>query len=436
MNRIFIFYIIWLFISLPFLGFAAGDGGVLGKTHTVIYIKENTQYSVIHHFAGTQKMFISIDFDWKKSNATVWLLPVPSDPVNVSIDIPEGVPHFSGNELIETARGNLNEVLNTFLNSYYLSTILPIPMSFIINSLATGSMGDSVIVHKHIEEFGLTAEVISANEGMGIYNYLTSNGLELSEGIVPQLDKYVEMKYSFIVMWFSDSQLTIRYPAILMEFPTEDIYYPLILTSIYGNGVIPIQIIVVGYVTPKLYNEIEKYTDVSYFYQSSLEPRDPESEYDHEIESGEYFDFIREIYSLWDAKFTLIKLKTPANALKNDLWIEKKKPDKLDYAEGINNIFGSELEIPMILLLFLILSFLVGFFLGFIVFGHEKKEFPFYLMMGFGNTIGIIGLIISTLLVSHFRKYPGRKVIIFFISFIISFTLIFGLFFLILMIPL
>ena len=430
--------IVLVYISLPFLGPVTADGGIFGKRDTIFYIKENTQYAIIHHQAGKQNMIVSVNFKWEESNKTAWIFPVPSDPENVDIDVADGVPMFRGNDVVKEAKEDLRDALNLFLVLYLISFGFPIPFTLTYTSIrgmkgGLGAASGNVDVHKHLEKYGLTVEVISATEGLGIYRYMTNRGLDISEGIVSQLDQYVEKDYSFVVTWISSENLTAREPGIIMEFPTQKIFYPMILTSIYGNDVIPIELMIVGHVSPIIYEEIEPYCDVSYW-KGSLSTNYGYSSY--QKVSPALKNFTKGISDNWDGKFTRMEINAPSSFFKKDLWIEKEVPDKVGYAITIHNVFGEDTRFPTFLLLFLTFSLLISFILGIVIFGRKKDDIPFYLIIGLGNLMGILGLLICTVVITGHRKFSLDKAAYFIISFIPIFIISLWLFLAILMVPL
>jgi len=52
------FYIFFLFISCHVVGAVVADGGIIGKSTSIIYPLENSQYAVIDYFSGKEKMYI------------------------------------------------------------------------------------------------------------------------------------------------------------------------------------------------------------------------------------------------------------------------------------------------------------------------------------------------------------------------------------------
>ena len=121
--------IVLALIASPLLGPVAADGGIFGKGTTIFTIDENTQYAVIHHMSGKQKMIVTVNFDWVESNKTAWIFPLPSNPESVDIDIADGAPVFSGDDLIKEAKDDLQLTMGIFPYMYLMSVAIPLPFT-------------------------------------------------------------------------------------------------------------------------------------------------------------------------------------------------------------------------------------------------------------------------------------------------------------------
>ena len=185
-----------MFAAQPSIGLVAADGCVLAKTQTVFQVDEESQYAVIHHTDGVQNMFISVGFDWQDSDSMAWILPVPSTPQDIRVGILDGTPEFSGSNIQEDAKDAVIDAAGLFTMVYVISAGIPWPLTYVLLGMTTalllGTTGFTV--HDRLEMGGLVVEVVSATEGEGMYSYLTANGLEISEGLIPQLDAYVEKR--------------------------------------------------------------------------------------------------------------------------------------------------------------------------------------------------------------------------------------------------
>jgi hypothetical protein len=434
-KRIFVALMVMMFLSSPILGMASADGGIFGKAGSLFYLKENTQYSVIDYSNGIQKMMISVNFDWQDSQKAAWILPIPSNPDSVNVDLADGAPSFRGADLIDLAKDDLEDARLSHTFTYLASTAIPIPISmlfFSVTGMMAGTASTGIEVSQRVEKHGLTVEIISATKGTGIYNYLAGNDLDISQGIIPQLDKYVKKEYSFAITWISDNKLLAREPGLILEFPTKDIYYPMILTSIYKDRTIPIEIIIVGHVTPKIYSEIEPYTSVKYWYNGYS----PSRNYGYNRNSPEINNFTDDITNKWDRKFTSIEIKAPANTFKKDIWMENQAPFKVPHAYGIHESFKSQNRFQTMLVLYLFFSIVIACILGVIIFGKKKEDIPIYFLLGIGNFIGIFGLIIFTAYMNKKKKYGLEKAALFITTYIITFFLSIWFLLTILMLPL
>jgi hypothetical protein len=434
-KRIFAILTVMLFFSSPFLGMASADGGIFGKGGNLFYLKENTQYSVIDHTNGIQKMMISVNFDWQDTERAAWILPIPSNADSVDVDLADGAPSFRGTNLIDLAKDDLEYARYSHTFTYLASAVIPVPLSmlfFSVSGMMAGTATTGIEVSQRVEKHGLTMEIISATEGIGLYNYLVGNGLEISQGIIPQLEKKKKKDYSFAVTWITDNKILAREPGLILEFPTKDIYYPMILTSIYKERTIPIEIIIIGHVTPKIYSDIEPHTEVKYWYNGYS----PQRYYGYDRNSPEIKEFTEEITSKWDRKFTSIKIEAPANTFKKDIWMEDKAPFKVSYAHNIRDGFQTRNRYVTMLLIYLFFSVVIACVLGIFIFGKKKEDIPIYFLLGIGNLIGILGLIIFTAYVNKKKKYGIEKVSLFVTLFFIIYFLSISLLFTLLMLPL
>ena len=273
---IFITLVSFTLISFPSFVFA--DGMVIGPLPEGDWVRvdESRQQAFINYENGIEKLIVAVEIE-KENQDAVWILPVPSKPEQVEIDITSKLPIFFGDEVTSKAK---EVFFNNVLFSYsgaFLSQVWTFPLAIIFTSVRTAGpgtssekipSGDSVAIETHIERAGMVAEVITAKDGQAIYNYFSQKGFHIKPGAIPKLNSYIEKEYSFVVAWITSEAINKENKeqrGIFISFPTSKIYYPLVLTSIYGESEIPITIRVLGYVKPKLFSEIRPYTEVSYF---------------------------------------------------------------------------------------------------------------------------------------------------------------------------
>ena len=413
-------YVASMLMFLPLAGSAAADGGVIGKSGDIFFLGENSQYAVIDYSEGVERMLLSISFEWRDSTDTAWIFPIPAEAENVQVSIVDGAPKFTGADIVEDAGADLGLAAGAFALSYVFSLAIPLPLILVGGQyfMMSGLIGTSsgATVHLHLEKYGFVVEVISATGGAGIYNYLTSNGLEISEGIIPQLDDYVDKDFSFVVTWVSGYITLTRNPGILVCFPTSRMYYPLALTSIYGSKVIPTEIYVIGHAQPLVYDEIRPYTDVAY-YRGSMSGMGDDV-------SPDLREYVGDITSRWNGAFTRIELSAPSDALKKDLWISSEVPLKAVHADFVRVLFDRQALLPTLLVMFMVVSLLMSLLVGLLVLGNRKKSIPLYLVIGMSNMIGILGVIISTNHMKRRMAITDEQATSFIASFCLGFFLV------------
>jgi hypothetical protein len=170
---------------------------------------------------------------------------------------------------------------------------------------------EDLIIHEHVEKMGFTSELISANTSETINLYLEEKNINLTENADNIIDEYIGNDYSFVVSWISDVETFKKETqtdyhdfwhyygepfyilGVSVNFPTDEIYYPLKLTSIYDDEIIPVLIQINGLVTPKnTFNGM----DTTYYYENNK-------------------------------AYTEITITTPSNSFTEDLWILNKAPD-------------------------------------------------------------------------------------------------------------
>lgn len=373
-------------------------------------LTEEQQFCAINYKNGYQHMILTVDTGQElKGDKAVWIFPVPAQPEKVAINIIKGFPNLMGYDIEEKADQLISEVFSTMrATQVYAFPLMLFAGQFGATS-EFGKAGDSlggVTVHERIEKMGLTTELVSAENGILLANYVASKGLDLPDTSKYILQGYTGQKYSFVISWISDVEKfkqeqrakEISYRGmwtgnalgVFISFPTEKIYYPLMPTSVYGSKRVPAVIYVLDYVTPELYDGIKSDTEVNYFYQIgstySEELRDFFVGYEKNpmmlySELGETPGF-----AIDNIKYTKIKVNPPSKYLTQDLWIDSSAPFKIKSIDFINQsgfIFA--------LIFFIICSCLASMISGMISFrgsGASKLKFALFGLFNFLTLIG------------------------------------------------
>lgn len=367
------------------------------------YSDESNQQAFINYDNGLQKMIISVGFEGEDNNGIVWLFPVPSDPNKVVIDVVKNLPQLSGEEISKKAKSNLDDATK-FLQMTQIYTIPFVMLSrSFVGTLGTeginaplGMKGrdieQDVVVYEHLEKEGITSEIITAKTAVGLYDYLKNKGLKIESGSIPVLDNYIGKEYSFVASWISSPEKAIstQNRGIFVTFPTKDIYYPMLPTSVYGSKIVPATIRLIGHVSPKVFQDIKSYTKTDYYIDSYVS----------------FSDDLKNFYSgrNQSIKYTKIEINAPSKFLTDDLWISNSSPIKTYYSTFIA-------KHPAISAIFLLIisSLIVGILAGWIVFKALRKNIFKLGLVGLSNCLSIFGLLITTALIGTKEKNESAE---------------------------
>jgi len=243
-----------------------------------------------------------------------------------------------------------------------------------------------VIVYEHLEKENITTEIITAKTAQGMYQYLKKKGLIIEQGSIPVLGHYIGKKFAFIVSWISQTNVVTtesqsKQKGVFVTFFTQKIYYPLLLTSVYGNEIVPTSIRIFGHRSPKIFNDIKNYTKVEYFV-------------DNYVRLGEGLeDFYNSPTK--NVKYTKIEIKAPSKFLTDDLWISSGAPLKTYYSS-----FVAQHSLASGILLLILSSIITCIMAGWIIFKklRNKNGILKLALVGLSNCLSITGLAITTVL--------------------------------------
>jgi hypothetical protein len=377
----------WLVVGALATALAPADGFVVARDHLGRWDlqQEQSQLCLINYERGIERMLVSVALSDLRGTKAAWVVPIPSSPDSVSVDIVKGFPTLAGTNIITRAeRVVTGQFSRMCLMQLYPALYLPDPnrragVDVVYGMGATGS--DGVNVHSHKEELGLTTELVTAEHPGAILGYLTAKGVMLPEKVRPVLDKYRADSFSFVVTWISDTgafmreslttqESRIMTPAmgISASFPARRPFFPLVPTSAYGNSEIPIDLFVIGHLTPALYGRLqypEPGTRVNYCTQR---------DYDVPAALRSFFNGREHIRQL---HYTNVRIRVRSFNLKQDLWFEPGPPRKATCARLLN-----EYQLLWVPLLFILNSCLASLFAGAIVLGRFRL--PLVRQAGFG----------------------------------------------------
>ena len=396
MKKIFsIFIILLLFCPLVF-----ADGMIHIYDRDMWRLgSENQQLVAINYQDGFENMLISIDInDDIHGEKAVWIFPVPSNPDQVVIDILKGYPRFWGKDIDSQFNDIVGGVgIGMVVYSTFPLPIFMAPLAY-FGVLSPGAFlpREDITVHEKIEKMGLTTELITTKDANSLNKYLQNKGLDIPQESVNILNEYIGKDYSFVVSYISnfaqfksEAKTGDRYRydresgipiGVFVKFPTDEIYFPLKPTSVYGSQEIPILMYVIGHVTPNLYPEIEQQAEVTYFKQGRYRP---------EPELQNFFNGRSEIDNL---KYTKIKLNAPSKYFSDDLWIKNSAPISVTIKDFLASIFWL-----WAIVLYVCFSCIASYLSGLISFKNNPLPKKKLMLHGLWNCLTFIGFLIATI---------------------------------------
>jgi len=420
MKRIVVLSLAMLFLLALVPSEVKADGVTIRIESNAFALHDETaQVAAINYENGREKLLLAVKLGELTSGPVVWIVPVPARASEVKIDVCQEFPRFSGLDIMQWAE-RYKEVVEeiagyvSMTQIWAAGSILPNLGQFIGEELTGG-----VEVYTHVEKEGVMAEVVTAETGHALDEYLQERKVAVPSGSIPVIDEYIGKNYSFVVSWI-ESKPTERKdvtPAIFAEFPTDKLYYPLKLTSAYGNQRIPVQLTVLGYVKPDLYPEIERFTKCRYFYfyRASGGPAGFYGKAFGSYETSSRTDWL----AVDGAKFTTIEIgnaggsilkgRTPqAKNFVDDLWMKslddlpREVTKVIDRTEKRAQTFRENWLVLFIPWLFC-LSLVSGALAGFILYRKPKK----FALIGLANCLTLISLIVATIAEA---KKEGKRV--------------------------
>ena len=381
--------LISLLIILSIISVAYGDGCVYYYyTHKKDFfhpLTENLQVAVINYNNGMEDMLISIKTK-PKGDGAFWIFPIPAKPEESEIDIIQKFPRISGYEPKSKLGAEIKNSQDLMIYSqiYSLSLVGVFPLGVGGATYTSSEMDRGVSVHQIIEKAGITTQLITCRDGNGLSNYLSEKGLSIPDDLMPIIGDYIGEDYSFVVSWISNPEeykagLKQGDIALRIRFSTDRIYYPLKLTSIYGDRLIPIYLYIIGRVRPELYDSIRESTKTDYFISE---------EFQVPSELSSFFGREGQVSNL---KYTKVKIYTRARNLEEDLWFDNYTPIDVLIAD-----LFSPFSPLMSILLFALFSCLASILAGFAIF-RGKVPIKDLITMGLFNFLTLFGVSIAAI---------------------------------------
>lgn len=411
-------------LTMPMLSLHATADGFSMRYDTSLdawrSLTERDQFCIINYHAGIEKMIVQIQvprYEVSSSEKVAWLFPVPATPESVSLRHLQTIPRLDGDPLGASVYERISESRSwayPFATQIYTAPAIFLGYMILLGFGGTsGANADQVYTYEVLEQYGVTSEVLDAETPEALSAYLALKGLVLPETAENLIARYVNSGHSIVLSWISDVLEFVSEASTLpggnayslgigVEFPCDEIFYPLRMTSAYDTLEIPITVQVLGHVTPEAYPAGgELRFSCEYRVQRTYAPLTEYHDYIPYYEIGrinysesraEYMYFLEEqidanhgsLY-LRNVDYTVVTFDGPAGALSEDLRFSDSSP----IAVSATGFLGDN---PWVVVLALtVLASCVSSLLAFtIVIGWNSRFMARVALLGLFNVLSLI----------------------------------------------
>lgn len=454
MIRGFAVLVVAAFTMLPLTALGAAADG-MSQVYVPAYDSwelaiEDSQFAMISLVDGKENLVIQASIDAYSLNAgakAVWFFPIPSSTEDANISIVQTMTSLDGYFLKSLAKRELDRSL-TYVYMSQLYPIIPLGLTTqtfggtyggkdMLSGGSEDGMNDTsgLVISEHVEAFGLASELISAQDSAAIDSYLSDKGLDLASAADEQLDAYVGQEYSFVVSWITNMSEfqsmshqqygytgTVYMLGVSVTFPAERMYYPLKLTSIYGNREIPMVIQVLGRASSLSFQDEREQAMVDEY--QCVDPSYYVTDQNAWFFRNELRARSQATGTIDNVEFTIITMAGASQYLTEDLWID---PHWETGSSTLSFVYNNSWVVALAVMVSA--SVLASVAAGWIAYRAHRPDFKMFAALGLMNLLTLGGLIAATFIFDIERDFLNprteriaghRKA-----DFILSFTVLF-----------
>ncbi|TBR24526.1 hypothetical protein EPO15_03895, partial [bacterium] len=242
---------------------ARADGMMWDAPSAKDLVLEKSQEAWLEHANGRERLVVAVA-PGRVTPHLAWLLPLPVRADQVRLSLADKLPRWEGREVRADAQLTLHPVMTVFYFLLFglagagggqfaivLGIILMLNAISIGPSFGPGGVGtaDAVRVSKHTELGGLASELAEAPSLKAFEDYLAAKSCALPDAAREAVGEHLRTGGSFVVSWAQAPTLE-KSLAVQVEFPAAKPWYPVRLTSGYGDARTPIDLHIAGWWTP------------------------------------------------------------------------------------------------------------------------------------------------------------------------------------------
>lgn len=357
-------------------------------------VPEESQHAVIVHDRGREGMLLAVNFNLEGNEKAFWLFPVPGRPEEVKADVIDTFPQINGIQPAAFAKMKFQLLFDCQM----LSQLYTWPFMCFMSSL--GKAGMDINIHSVVEKDGLRIETLTAGTLLSLNEHLKDKGIDIADSELAVFSDYLNDQYSLIFVEIASRDELLkqfpdypsfqrgedgRWPCVFVEFPSEEIFFPLKPTGSYQE---PIRIFVKVLKYVKSKQELDDSWHLGYYHLIDAEEALP--------------DVLIPYVTEQPPCYTLFRFYGDASQLTDDLWMIPHVPNRVRYAQFINSFAGfgrGSVIIITWLAFFLFQSWACAGLAGFLCY---RKWNP-YAGLGLGNIATLFGVY---LLAKYCKRFP------------------------------
>jgi hypothetical protein len=403
-----------LLVVLPLLIPAvAGDGFIIDPWG--LPFEEGAQTAFVLCNAGLESLVIHVSSD--SPEGSFWLVPVWSAPENVVVSHVSSLTldgYDRGTDAWAAVKsrsalwfvgGSLASQLYPALSPFSLPLLyrlgissppIYVPLIGTVDWAAKNEGG--VTVHEVVESYGLTSYVVTATDADSLCQFLRNIGVKVSDEVKAVLERYLSgqssmaIAPSFVVskvsrwsIWGDERPWNMSSPmadsnmsgmpyirpqglGIVIMFPSDTPFYPLIPTSVYGSKIVPLRLYVSGlWNIQDLPKPLSAFTKVEHFVDSHI--------------SLYTYPEVKPISGTELSEYTLVSMDAPSKYLISDLRFQS--AGLVQVAVSFSWAIG--------ILIFLICSVVASGIASLVLGSREKRDVTKWSILGLSNSLTLLG---------------------------------------------
>lgn len=347
-------------------------------------LDQNEQIAAIHHRDGVQRMLIAINVDLEDSEDGLWIFPVCGTPDETKLDLVDQFPDFRGTDV----RKRAGQDIRMLMALVRATQLYPCPPDLLPSLARHRGLNDAV--HTSVEKWGIRAVTVSPLSAAELAAFLRAERPGVKAEDLAGFEPYFCDEYVLVVAWlasrerfeeeFPDFEADPyrapggRWPCLLVEFPTDQAFYPMRPTATYGDLEMRVRLYVLGYVEPQTDPAFARILDVDHYEQRWLSQKLPV-----EFLAGLPRERI---------PYTRVTTWTVARNFIDDLRFAPVDLPGLAYAEHVRSLTTPALQAASWFVVVGVLAYLSGGVAGLLVFRRWGRP----ALLGLWNWLTLLGL--------------------------------------------